>query len=201
MCLFPLEVDDKMKRRFLVLGCATATLAALTALTACSSGDSVAPTVRTPAPATPSFTFGGDWHDGNPVPGSSGNASNAHTQPIACTIATGDSVTKIIGASGGEIDAGPSHLIIPPGALTKDTAVTAVVPAGNTIVVKFSPQGLHFKKPAGLILDASTCTKVPDVLYINEVGGENELITAIYANWWHVVAAPLDHFSQYMLAM
>jgi len=188
-------------RRFLLAGCAAATLGALSA---CSSADSTAPAVRPAAPASALHDFNGDWHDGLPVPGSGGNASNganAHTQPIACNVPARDSVSKVIGASGGILDVGPTRLIIPPGALTKDTLVTGVVPAGNTVTVQFSPQGLHFKKPAGLIIDATNCSNVPNVLWINEVGGENELIVAIYSNWWHLIAAPLDHFSLYTLAM
>jgi len=192
-----------MNRRLLLTGCAAATLAALAA---CSSTESTAPAARAPQPATALADFGGDWHDGLPVPGSSGNASTnagsgAHNNPVQCNVTAAYDVTKVIGPSGGMLQVGPHELIIPPGALTTDIPVRGVAPAGDAITIQFFPEGLHFKKPAGLILDASSCATVPDVLYISEIAGENELIEALYSNWWHLVAAPLDHFSQYMLAM
>ncbi|MGH7618229.1 MAG: hypothetical protein ACREPM_13465, partial [Gemmatimonadaceae bacterium] len=108
--------------------------------------------------------------------------------------------TATIGPSGGELDVGSSRLIIPPGALTKTIDVSATMPAGDTPTVIFQPTGLQFKKPAGLIIDASNCTDVPDVVYIDELGDVSPPIAAVYSTWWHTVAAPIDHFSGYAVA-
>jgi hypothetical protein len=108
--------------------------------------------------------------------------------------------TATIGPSGGEIDVGRNRLIIPPGALTQTVHVTATTPQAATPTIIFQPHGLQFKKPAGLILDATSCVDVPAVVYINELGVASPPILAIYSNWWKTVAAPIDHFSGYAVA-
>ena len=108
--------------------------------------------------------------------------------------------TATIGPAGGELDAGPHRLIIPPGALMKTVQLSATVPEGETPTIIFEPHGLQFKKPAGLILDASNCVDVPDVVYINELGVASDPILAVYSTWWHTIAAPIEHFSGYAVA-
>jgi hypothetical protein len=105
-----------------------------------------------------------------------------------------------IGSNGGEIDVGGNRLIIPAGALSRTVRVTATVPQATTPTIVFEPQGLRFKKPAGLILDASDCTDVPAVVYINELGVASAPMPAIYSNWWKTIAVPIDHFSGYAVA-
>jgi len=104
-----------------------------------------------------------------------------------------------VGPDGGELDIGPHRLIIPPGALATPTQISGSIDAGPTVVIHFEPTGLQFKKPAGLIFDASSCTDVPNALYLDEIGDELEEIPAVYSNWWHTIAAPIDHFSNYAL--
>jgi hypothetical protein len=181
-----------MLRRRHILACAAIALAA------CSSTDSTAPT-RVAAPSTASFAYGGDTHNGYPVPGTSGNASASTKTPLQCSVATTLTGSAVIGPNGGVLDVGPHRLIVPPGALTTTRTLSATVPAGNSIQIQFAPEGLHFQKPAGLILDASSCGSVPNAVYIDEIGGENEHLTAIFSNWWHVIAVPLDHFSLYAI--
>lgn len=109
--------------------------------------------------------------------------------------------TATIGPSGGELDIGPHRLIIPPGALLQTTEISGTVREDTpTPTVDFQPHGLQFKKPAGLILDASNCTDVPDVVYLNEIDGPSDPILAVYSNWWHTIAAPINHFSGYAVA-
>jgi hypothetical protein len=117
-----------------------------------------------------------------------------------CTPRDAQSGTATIGPSGGELDVGSTRLIIPAGALTQTIQVSGTSPQGNTPTVYFEPSGLRFKKPAGLVIDASNCTDVPNVVYINELGVASAPIAAIYSNWWHTVAAPIDHFSGYAVA-
>lgn len=168
---------------------------ALLLLAACSPTDTVAPRHQ-PTPGHASLS---DQLDGRMVPGSGGLASTAADKPLACLVEAPLYGSATIGARGGELDVGPHRLIIPPGALTADTFVSGSIPAGPRIEIDFAPQGLQFKKPAGLILDASLCGAVPNVVYLNEVGGIAERIQAVFSNWWHTIAAPIDHFSGYML--
>jgi hypothetical protein len=174
-----------MRRRF-------TTLASLVLLGACA--DTTAPRLQ-PAAAPPSFS---EQHDGLFVPGSGGNAV-ASAKPVACNIDAPLTGSALIGANGGVLNVGPHRLIIPPGALDRDTWVSGSVPAGNSLRIDFQPEGLQFRKPAGLILDASSCGDVPNIVYLDEQGGIAEHIEAIFSNWWHTIAAPIDHFSGYML--
>jgi hypothetical protein len=173
----------------------------LLALGACSVSDSTAPRGAS-AQAGYDWT-GGDTHDGHLVPGSVGNAGLApatgQQTALACAVPAPLYGQAAIGPNGGELDVGPHRLIVPPGALTETVVLSGTVPAGNSILIDFAPHGLQFKKPAGLILDASSCGNVPNVLYLDEQGNIAERITATFSNWWHTIAAPLDHFSTYMI--
>lgn len=175
-----------MRRRFTILS-------TLILLAACNGTDATAPVRQSSGGASSSYT-----HDGLMVPGSGGNGS-ASAQPVACTVDAPLSGSALIGPSGGTLNVGPHKLIIPAGALTADTWVSGTVPAGSSIRIDFAPHGLQFKKPAGLILDATSCTGAPNVVYLDEDGGIAERIQAIFSNWWHTIAAPIDHFSGYML--
>jgi hypothetical protein len=155
-------------------------------------------------PEAAAFTAsGGAYHDGSVVPGSLGNAGSApatgNQHRLACTIEASLHGSAKIGASGGILLIGKNVLIVPPGALNREVEISGTVSAGNEFKIDFQPHGLQFKKPAGLILDASDCGTAPNVIYLDEQGGIAQRITAIFSNWWHLIAAPLDHFSTYMI--
>lgn len=111
-----------------------------------------------------------------------------------------------IGPSGGQLVVGSSRVIVPPGALNKKVLVTATMPAGEFITVRFEfqPDGLVFKKPAGLVLNASGCDiqewQAPNIVYLGDNGEILEYIESSYSNFWHTVAAPIWHFSGYAIA-
>jgi len=120
---------------------------------------------------------------------------------IGCTPRDPQYGTATIGSNGGELVIGPHRLIIPPGALQQTVEVSGtIVEDSPNPRIDLEPHGLQFKKPAGLILDASNCTDVPDIVYINEIGVVSDPILAVYSNWWHTIAAPINHFSGYMVA-
>ena len=176
--------------RFILIGAALV-------LSACSGADIAAP-ARSLTPTAA---------DRGVVPGSNGDGSNSTgAHALACNIPSPLNGSAIIGPRGGILDVGTHRLIVPPGALISETTITGKVyttsPNFNSIngsvVIEFEPTGLHFKKPAGLIFDASSCGSVPDVVYLNPVG-TNELIPAVYSSWWHTIAAPIEHFSQYAI--
>ena len=60
--------------------------------------------------------------------------------------------------------------------------------------------GLTFKKPAGLILDATSCVDVPTIVYLIDQVTVSAQIEAVYSNWWHTIACPIWHFSGYSVA-
>jgi hypothetical protein len=111
-----------------------------------------------------------------------------------------------IGPRGGQIIVGRSRVIVPPGALNRTVRITATMPAGETVEIyfDFEPHGLEFRKPAGLVLDASGCDipeyYAPNIAYLGENGEILEYIQSYYSNDWHFVAAPIWHFSRYAVA-
>lgn len=114
--------------------------------------------------------------------------------------------SAVIGPNGGQLLVGSSRVIVPPGALSKKVFITATMPAGEFITIRFEfqPHGLVFKKPAGLILNASGCDipswAAPDIVYLSDDGEILERINSYYSNYWHTVAAPIWHFSGYAIA-
>jgi hypothetical protein len=105
-----------------------------------------------------------------------------------------------IGPSGGELIVGTHRLIVPAGALTEIVQITGTAPSASTPTIYLEPHGLQFKRSAGLILDASNCTDVPPLVYINEIGVVSAPILATYSTLWRTVAVPIDHFSGYAVA-
>jgi hypothetical protein len=190
-----------MRRRFSLF-------LSLALLAGCAAGDTTAPGARrAPGGIVRDYGGGSGARDNNhipptpPPPGSVGRAGTASGSGnrLACDVPSDLNGAAIIGPEGGTLDIGPHRLIIPAGALTKKVAVSGFIPAGSTIEVHFEPHGLQFRKPAGLILNSSSCADAPVVVYLNEVGVVAERIKAIFSSWWHAIAAPIDHFSVYAL--
>jgi hypothetical protein len=134
----------------------------------------------------------------------SNDASKARGALVACTKRATFSDSGEFGPNGGTLWVGPNRLIIPPGALTERVTISGTIVGDTVAFIEFQPEGLHFKKPAGLILDASDCSMPgdgwADVVYVNERGEIDERIEATYSNAWHTVAAPIEHFSGYAIA-
>ena len=114
--------------------------------------------------------------------------------------------SAVIGPAGGTLRVGSSRVIVPPGALDKKVFITATMPEGEFITIRFEfePHGLVFRKPAGLVLDASGCDlgewAAPDIVYLSDDGEILERIDSYYSSFWHTVAAPIWHFSGYAIA-
>jgi hypothetical protein len=106
-----------------------------------------------------------------------------------------------IGPAGGILQIGNHRLIVPSGALTETVVISGTVPAGKPFEVDLQPHGLQFRKAAGLILDASSCTEVPTIVYIVDQFNLGPPIAAFYSNWWKAIACPIWHFSGYMIAL
>ncbi|HEY9229013.1 MAG TPA: hypothetical protein VIP11_20345 [Gemmatimonadaceae bacterium] len=167
--------------------------AVLAAISACAAPDATAPRYATSDGAASRL---------GKVPGSvRGVLDNpGNGQLNGCTPRDPQYGTATIGPSGGELIVGSHRLVVPAGALTQTVVISGSSPTDANPTIYLEPHGLQFKKPAGLILDASNCTDVPDAVYINEMGVVSEPIPAIYSTWWRTVAAPIDHFSGYAVA-
>lgn len=120
--------------------------------------------------------------------------------PINCSPNDSSYGSALIGESGGDLLIGPHRLIVPPGALTQPTLISGTVPAGQPFQIDLQPHGLTFRKAAGLVLDASSCTDVPNIVYLIDGITPSDPIEATYSNWWHTIAAPIWHFSGYAVA-
>ncbi|HEV8234061.1 MAG TPA: hypothetical protein VGP84_05660 [Gemmatimonadaceae bacterium] len=131
-------------------------------------------------------------------------SNSAPEMLVACTKRATFSDSGDFGPNGGTLWVGRNRLIIPPGALSEHVTIRGTIVGDTVAFLQFQPEGLHFKKPAGLILDATGCELPPDdaadVVYIDDRGDIAEEIRATYNNAWHTVAAPIEHFSGYAIA-
>jgi len=173
-------------------------------LFACRADDGVAPRERALRPTSedPNEWLGHipGWHR----PQNSFETQATSAKPLACSRREAQVGSAVIGPSGGHLIVGRNHLIVPPGALTAPTLITATVPAETIASIHFEPEGLQFKKPAGLVLDSTGCAEPsdhPSILYLDDNGNVLERIDAFYSNWWHAVAAPINHFSVYAIGV
>jgi hypothetical protein len=135
-----------------------------------------------------------------------GNSNSQRAALVRCEEHPTWTGSAVIGPQGGQLLVGSSRVIVPPGALNKKVFITATMPAGEFITIRFEfqPHGLVFKKPAGLILNASGCDipswSAPDIVYLSDDGEILERINSYYSAYWHTVAAPIWHFSGYAIA-
>lgn len=95
---------------------------------------------------------------------------------------------------------GPHKLIVPAGALRSWVRISGTVPEGKPFQIDLQPHGLQFHKAAGLVLDATSCTDVPTIVYLIDQYNLGPPIRAMYSNWWLTIACPIWHFSGYMVA-
>jgi hypothetical protein len=126
--------------------------------------------------------------------------TNFKGRVLNCTPTEASYGSALIGPAGGDLIIGTHRLIVPAGALTKFVEISGTVPSGETFRIDLQPHGLQFKKPAGLILDASSCASVPTIVYLLDDLYPQEPIPAVYSHFWHTIAAPIWHFSGYAIA-
>src|SRR5260370_7174205 len=85
---------------------------------------------------------------------------------LKCSNLPYDSTTQTIGIGGGSLSVGPHTLVIPPGALSKPTAITMVLPTDLVGVnaVQFKPAKLQFRVPAALTMSYANSTLLGTLL-------------------------------------
>ena len=120
--------------------------------------------------------------------------------PLNCVPKEAAEGSAEIGPVGGTLQIGPHRLVIPAGALDKKVLISGTIPKGRSFDIDLQPHGLQFRIAAGLVLDASSCTDVPAIVYIIDQYTVSDPIEATYSEWWKTIAAPIWHFSGYAIA-
>ncbi len=201
----------RLHRKFSVLG-----LALLLSLgVGCTATDTTAPVSSSPEQGSPQFSLIGDLTDGltNTVDGLTSTVDGLTTTVVGTLGSVTDlllcspqpyvKVTKTIGRSGGEIQVGAHTLEIPQGALSHDVEITAEQVRGRTNSVRFSPEGLRFKKPAELTMTYRNCAVVllqKKIVYTDENLKILEVLKTLDLFKKKQAEADIDHFSRYAVA-
>lgn len=185
-------------RRFSSVGWALLLLVSVS----CTSADTLteAPVANDQQPA-PSYGLIGDLTDGltTTVVGTLGSV----TDLLTCSPQSYDSETETIGPEGGTVKVGKHSLFIPRGALTQRVKITAEQIRGRTNSVRFSPEGLHFQKPAVLTMSYENCAinlLKKKIVYTDERLSILQLLFSLDYPKYDYVSAPIDHFSRYAVA-
>jgi len=118
-------------------------------------------------------------------------------QPYVATV-------QIMGPEGGVIRVGQHSLVIPRGALTQRTVITAERPVSLAATVRFSPHGLRFQRSAGLTMDYSHCDGLlflrKRIAYTDEKLNILEWPFSFDDATNEQVQGKIDHFSRYAVA-
>jgi hypothetical protein len=188
------------KRRF-----ARLSLVALGFLLACGEPTApVTPVAKPTAPTAPVVAPNANLVD---VVNGLLNVTNGVTTLIGdllpCAVSTEQWNTASIGPNGGRLNVGPHSLVIPRGALTRQTQITAHAVRGNHVRVEFSPSGLQFSTPATLTLSYGVCApknKPVQVVYLKDDQHVTETEPSKDSRLTKSVAATIKHFSSYAVA-
>lgn len=125
------------------------------------------------------------------------------TDVLVCSSQPYQITRKTIGYEGGTIQVGSHTLVIPRGALRRQTTITAEQMPGRTNSVRFGPEGLQFEQPAGLVMNYRNCLVVllkKKIVYTDENLKILEVLRSLDLFGAKTVAAPIDHFSRYAVA-
>lgn len=125
------------------------------------------------------------------------------TDLLVCSSEPYAVTTKTIGKDGGKLQVGNHTLVIPSGALNKNTTITAEQIQGRTNSIRFSPEGLKFQKSAELTMNYKNCLVVlvsKHIVYTDENLKILEVLKSLDLFGKKTVTAPIDHFSRYAVA-
>lgn len=138
-----------------------------------------------------------------PMVGAHGLTTPAPPPLFSCKGGNGPATgSQVIGPTGGTVAFGPHSLIIPAGALSSQTTITAATSHGDTLAVTFGPAGLHFKQPATLVLSYKHCTVQPAdtlsiVLVNNKMTEMIQMVPSADKKSKQAVEGLIQHFSVY----
>jgi hypothetical protein len=122
---------------------------------------------------------------------------------LPCNVTSEQWNTASIGPRGGTLEIGPHQLVIPAGALARQTQITAHAVRGNHVRVEFSPSGLQFNVPAALKLSYDVCKapgKPVQVVYLKSDDKVTETEPSVDYPRYKYVQAVIRHFSSYAVA-
>ncbi|HET6778848.1 MAG TPA: hypothetical protein VFH26_08155, partial [Gemmatimonadales bacterium] len=205
----------KWTRRFMILGLALA----LSATVSCSTADApTGPAVQTAEQQQQEYLLGnlfegdgllsdggllsGDGLVGGILDGAVSTVLNV-SDLLVCSSQPYQVARKTIGYDGGTIQVGTHTLVIPRGALRRQTTITAEQMPGRTNSIRFSPEGLQFERPAGLVMNYRNCLVVllkKKIVYTDEQLKVLEVLRSLDLFGSRTVTAPIDHFSRYAIA-
>jgi hypothetical protein len=134
-----------------------------------------------------------------------GGVLDALLDPLICPTDREYSTTRIVGRSGGTINVGPHRLVVPAGALTRETRITATAPRGSYAEVEFQPHGLKFRTPVTLTMSYAECgllnsSKPPVIVYADDDRTILEVLKTSIDRSRETITGKTDHFSSYMVA-
>ena len=119
----------------------------------------------------------------------------------SCTPMAADTVSQVIGPSGGVMSIGPHTFTVPPGALDVPVTITAVAPSDTVNVVFFEPEGLQFEQPATLTLSYANCWSLlptpRGIVHVSDQLVILHVLRAVADPSSKTVSAHLRHFSGY----
>jgi hypothetical protein len=103
----------------------------------------------------------------NLIGGLLGTVTNVTSQLLTAVVRVAPlsqpvTVRQTVGPAGGVVRGRGVVLTIPPGALSRDTDITMVVPSGPHVQAQFYPHGLVFEKPVKLEFDLSGTSAAND---------------------------------------
>jgi hypothetical protein len=183
---------------------------ALLAVVSCTMADGPTGLQESQPVEQPSYSLGGllggdgvlgDGLIGDVVDGTLGTLSSIEL--LVCKAQPYVITKKTIGAEGGTIEVGSHTLVIPKGALRKQTTITAEQLYGGTNSVRFSPDGLRFQTPASLSMSYRNCLigVLPKrIVYTDESLKVLEVLRSLDLFSNKKVTSPIDHFSRYAVA-
>jgi len=197
----------KWTRRFFSLGL----VLALSVTVSCTSADSPTAPELSQSPEQSSQLLGdllggdllsGDGLIGEVVDGTVGTLLDV-TDLLVCSSQPYQIARETIGYEGGTIQVGTHSLVIPRGALRRQTTITAEQMPGRTNSIRFSPEGLQFETPAALVMNYRNCLVVllkKKIVYTDEKLKVLEVLRSLDLFGSRTVTAPIDHFSRYAIA-
>lgn len=123
---------------------------------------------------------------------------------LRCRPMAYDSVTAVIGPSGGDIKVSRHVLSITGGTLKQRTTITAVAPSDTLNRIRFEPEGLVFSKPVVLVMSYANCSidgsGSKEVVYTDDALNVLEHMPSRDDPAGKRVGALLSHFSQYAVS-
>jgi hypothetical protein len=157
--------------------------------------------VRGVSPAAPSFDQEYQAEHESETEREDGHGSHL----LVCGAHDGATTSVWVGTSGASIQVGNDRLIIPGGALSDSTLITATIPTDTLADIQFEPHGLHFNKDVVLVLSTSGCnvgTQAPShVDYLDNDGNVLETLDGTFHGGSHTVTTKIHHFSSYAIAL